>query len=375
MRKMGRIWNALQYGDFETKKSIGSVILFIVLGIVLIVVAGVSGNFYLFVGGMISGVVALIISQSFRLVNDDFVAQVGADGKKQSVKSVSVMKNGVSSAQRAKQNEAKKAKQEESQERSFAHEGQEQDLKGKEASFAHYNDQMLKKIRRKYHVKKDHRPILIDNSKSYRIKECPAFIWRVHNKVYLLLLEKEPRRICISRDLIRHVDYFPRVRVNRQAEYKAFESENMITNVYREFLPDYYNSKAKDPNLKYKNLYQIYPDIQIPNRSIAQVMDLLYLNFMPDDKITQSDKINGFFKRVYAANILYKDRVYRITEYKEKIEAILQELCYAEIPATEFEITLENLVKSRLISEEYAAHYMDVRRKLGKKTVEVIYRR
>lgn len=380
---MKRIWNALRYGDRETKKCIGGVILFSVIGISLIIASGISGQFALFVIGMISGVVAIIISQSFTLVNDDFVAEIGKNGEKDSVKTVSAMKNKEISSGAAKEDEKNTSRRETKEEKELKAGGEiyertdkeEAQQFAKQTEFSRYNEQLLKKLKRKYHVRKDHRPVLIDNSKSFRIKECPAFIWRVHNKVYLLLLEKEPRRICISRDLIRHVDYVPKVRANRKKEYLAFQKENMVTNVFGGYLPDYYDSKAKDADLKYKNLYQIYPDIQFSNRSIAEVMDLLCLNFMPEDKLTKSDKVNGFFKRIYAANILFRDRVYSITEYKEAVEQALKEMCYAEIPAEEFMITMENMVQAHFISQEYAQHYQELRSKLGKRTVAVTYRR
>lgn len=414
---MKRIWNALRYGDSETRKCIGSVVFFSVSGIALIIASGISGQFYLFIFGMIVGVMAIIVSQSFTLVDDDFVAETGKNGEKNSVMTVSVLKNGASSSatkSNKKNSDSVKEELKQKEEKTITvakqpHEEKEADSKKQEkkvrkknkkktklpenrkkkekldnvgerqsaekTELSHYNKRVLKRIKRKYRVRKDHRPVLIDNSKSYRIKECPAFIWRVHNKVYLLLLEKEPRRISISRDLIRHVDYVPKVYADRKKEYQAFCKENMITSVFERYLPDYFERKTKKENITYKNLYQIYPDIQFSNRSIFQVMDLLCVNFMPEDKLTRSDKVNGFFKRIYAANILYKDRVYSITEYKEVVEKALKEMCYAEIPATEFEITLENLVKARFISQEYADYYTEARKKLGKKTVAVTYRR
>ncbi|MCM1496894.1 MAG: hypothetical protein NC124_00330 [Clostridium sp.] len=364
---MKRIWNALRYGDSETRKCIGSVILFTLAALVLVVVSGLSGRFELFIVAMISGIVALVISQTFTLVDDDFVAEIDKQGDKDTVRSVSVVKNGVSSTTASSKEKASKTEDAgvEQADTEDKAERRRKSEKGVEpAQFDHYTQQMLKKIQRKYHVKRDHRPIIIDSSSSYRIKECPAFIWRTHNKVFLLLLEKEPRKICISRDMILHMDYVPDVRADRDKEYLAFEKDNMVTGVFREYLPDYFDSKAEKANLKYKHLYEIYPDIRLSNRSAYEVMDLLYLNFMPQDKITQSDKINGFFKRVYAANIMLKDRVYKITAYKEDVERILKEMCYAEIPEQEFIITLENLVKGRMISGEYARHYMDYREKV-----------
>ena len=113
-----------------------------------------------------------------------------------------------------------------------------------------------------------------------------------------------------------------------------------------------------------KNLYTIYPDICITNRSAYQVKDLLLLNFMPKDKITESDMVNGFFKRVYAANILFKDKVIGINEYKEEVELALRSMCYADIPKREYVLTLENLYRAKLISRQYVTYYTTMRDKV-----------
>ena len=92
---MKRILNALIYGDAETRKCIGSVLFFSVLAVVLIVVGGMTGEFNLFIFGMLAVIAAIMISQTFTLVDDDFVAEVGKDGSKDTVRSVSVQKNGL----------------------------------------------------------------------------------------------------------------------------------------------------------------------------------------------------------------------------------------------------------------------------------------
>lgn len=378
---MKRIWNALRYGDKETRKCIGSVLLFSIAGIILVVVSGISGGITLFVMGMISAVVALLISQTFTLVDDDYVAEVDGKGSKDTVRSVSVMKNGVSSRNQSHETAAQSKQTDEeiliekAANREREKKNEESIQKEKPAQFDHYTEQMLKKIRKKYRVKRDHRPIIIDSSKSYRIKECPAFIWRTHNKVYLLLLEKEPRRISISRDMILHMDYAPDVQADKTKEYLAFQKDNLVTKVFEEFLPDYFNSRKKDTNMKCKHLYEIYPDIRVSNRSALDVMDLLYLNFMPKDKVTQSEKLNGYFKRIYAANIMYKDRAYSINKYKEYVDKTLKEMCHAEMPDQEFVITLENLMKGRMISSEYVTHYLEYREKVRGRQVEHSLRR
>lgn len=384
---MKRIWNALIYGDAETRKCIGSVVFFAVLAVALIVVAGFSGEFNILIFGMVAAIVAIMISQTFTLVDDDFVAEVSKDGDKDTIRSVSVQKNsliyGTGSKttsqkevsernERQLHNTKKDVEIEEEDALADSSEKENRRKKNKDEDvelqdinrYANYNQKVMKRIKRKYHIKKDHRPIIIDSSESYRIKQCPAFIWRAHNKVFLLLLEKEPRKIVISREMIHNMGYKAGVRADKNSEYIAFQKDNLVTRVFEEYLPDYHDAKLKNDPLKVKNLYTIYPDICITNRSAYQVKDLLLLNFMPKDKITESDMVNGFFKRVYAANILFKDKVISINEYKEEVEFTLKEMCYAEIPRREYVLTLENLHKARLISKQYVTHYVAMRDKL-----------
>lgn len=343
---MRKIWNGLRYGDLETRLRIGSVVAFACVSVICLIVTGFTGTLLWLVLAFLFGITAIIVSQTFVLEEEDFVAEVNRHGEKETVQAVMAQKNIAGT----KADRERIARQEEMAE-----------------VYRHYNQQTLQRIKRKYHIRKEHRPIIIDYSLSYKIRECPAFIWRAHNKVFLLLLEAEPRRICISRELIRNMGYHPGVRANVEEEYLFFQKENLITGVFKEYLPDYVDSKVKNDPLKIKNLYTIYPDIQLTNRSAASVMDLLCLNFMPKDKITESDRFNGFFKRIYAANILYRDRVYSILEYKNSVEGILHDMCFAQMPEREFYTTLEQLVKGKLISREYATHYEEIRKKYSEK--------
>ena len=85
---MKKIWNALRYGDGQTRKCIGSVLLFAVLGIGFIIVSGLIGKFGWFVLGMVALAVAVMLSQTFTLVDDNYVAQVNEHGKKQQIQSI-----------------------------------------------------------------------------------------------------------------------------------------------------------------------------------------------------------------------------------------------------------------------------------------------
>ena len=372
---MERIWNALRYGDKVTQKYIGSVILFVVLTVIFVVMFFVTGKVNYFIFSWPFGIIAFLISQSFTLVEDDFVVEKGKARKKETVRAATVQTSKAEYEEKQKEKEIGEHSRENWNSEAKLHAEREHLQPEEESDYGHYNEQVLKRVRKQYRVKKDHRPILIDNSKTFHIKECPAFIWRGHNKVFLLLLEKEPRRIVISRDLIRHMEYAPHIKGDPSKEYRAFQKKNLVTSVFENYKPDYISFKSKEPDSKYKNLYTIYPDIQISNRSASEVMDLLSLSFMPEDKITSSEKINGFFKRIYAAHILYKDHVSTIIEYKQTVEKVLGEMCYAEMPDAEFVITLENLVKARMISQQYLEYYMERKCKVSGKEMKGTYRR
>ncbi len=382
---MKKIWNALIYGDFETKKCIGSVLLFSILAIVFIIISCINANFNMFIIGMLFVIIAIMISQTFSLVDDDFVAEVNKAGDKETIRTVSVQKNGLiygsgstkPSVKTEKKNTSKdmknsKDKKTKEKQEDILHKEKKKKTDSNKADdlqdinrYEKYNPKMMKRIKRKYHIRRDHRPIIIDSSEKYHIYQCPAFIWRAHDKVFLLLLEKEPRRITIPRELIHNMGYKPGVKAEREKEYIAFQKENLVTKVFEEYLPDYHDAKVKNDPLKVKNLYTIYPDICVTNRCAFQVKDLLLLNFMPKDRITQSEMLNGFFKRIYAANIMFKDKVYTIAEYKEEVEQVLKEMCYAEIPRREYILTLENLHKARLISKQYIQYYTTMRDELS----------
>ena len=194
---MKKIWNGLRYGDTETRKCIGSVIGFSLAAVVCIVVAGLKGQLWLFAIAMIFGVIAIVISQTFTLEDEDFVAEVNRSGEKETVRAVMAQKN-TRKAVATEETENNTGAAGRNDDRTDAKPHAAEDKEKEIDTYQHYDQHVLRKVKRKYRVKKDHRPIMVDGSQTYRIRECPAFIWRVHNKVYLLLLEKEPRKICKS---------------------------------------------------------------------------------------------------------------------------------------------------------------------------------
>ena len=76
------------------------------------------------------------------------------------------------------------------------------------------------------------------------------------------------------------------------------------------------------------------------------------------------NKVNLFFKDAYKANIKLRDNVLDANGYADSITRILDDMAHSNISYAEFKDTLNLMTKNKLITDEYANHYMDVRNSL-----------
>ncbi len=223
-----------------------------------------------------------------------------------------------------------------------------------------YDRKKIKKTLHKYKVKRDHRLVIVDFSKKYMIKQCPAYIWVADNKFNILLLEEETRHLVIPLGRIREITYLKKQSANVDTDYPLFHKKNMLTNLFRPYLPDYtYNTVVSDMN-SYKNLYGIAGGIYFTNKSAKNLFDLLGVEFRVDDKVTMSNKVNIFFKDAYKANILLRDSVLDANGYADSIANTLDNMARSTISYNEFKETLNLMVRNKLITQEFASHYMNV---------------
>lgn len=229
---------------------------------------------------------------------------------------------------------------------------------------ASYNKKKLKKTMHKYKVKKDHRMAIIDRCDSLSIYQTPAFIWVQDNQLHMLLIEKEPRHITLPVYGLNEITYMKKIPCNEDTDYAVFKNKNMITELFREYLPDYTHSTVIDDLTTYKNLYGIGPGVFFTNRSAAHLFDLLGISFYVDDKVTASRKVNTFFKDSYKANILLRDNVIDANGYADRISNILGDMAKSTISHNEFRDTLNLMIKNKLITQEFAQYYTDLRNKV-----------
>lgn len=223
-----------------------------------------------------------------------------------------------------------------------------------------YDKKKIKKTLYKYKVKRDHRLVLVDFSKKYMIKQCPAYIWVADKQFNMLLLEEEPRHLAIPLGRIREITYLKKQSANVDTDYPMFHRNNLLTGVFRPYLPDYtYNTVASDKN-SYKNLYGITGGIYFTNKSAKNLFDLLNVEFQVDDKVTTSSKVNIFFKDAYKANIMLRDSVIDANGYADSIANTLENMTKSTISYMEFRDTLDLMIKNKLITQDFASHYMEM---------------
>ena len=84
---------------------------------------------------------------------------------------------------------------------------------------------------------------------------------------------------------------------------------------------------------------------------------------MVNDRVMDSEIYSPYFKSAYKLNILLRDGVIQVNEYKQKVKEVLESLAEAKISLEEFHKNIDQLVKGRMITEEYAEYYLEYRLK------------
>lgn len=386
-----KIADGLRYGDKKTKGLVIGISLIAFAGLVMGVVSFVVNSIMVFLGGVALMILAIVLSQSFTL---DDVADEESEEE-------NPVQNHSTKRQKRVRNKTKKERiteqagqQEESSEASLeaplekaleeaveaplekaleeavevpleksVEEAVEAPIEAP-ANFEAYEKGRLKKILHKYKVKRDHRTILIDEWKEQRVKELPAYIWKHRGVIYILLLEQEPRVVKLVATEIKELRYRRGVECNPSREYVQLKKPSLITTVFEELLPTYHKGTRNGRPVMFKNLYEIANGMLLTNSSAKNVIDLLQLPFSMEDGTTRRPDYNDYFKEIYRLGILCKDSVMEFSEYKTRIDEIIQNMALTEMENQEYVKTLQQLVEHHLISEEYVTFYVENRMKI-----------
>ncbi len=211
----------------------------------------------------------------------------------------------------------------------------------------------------KYKVNKDHQPIIVDSCVSKKIYQCPAYAWMERGELNLLLFEREPRKITFSKEEIDEIRFERNADVNIDTDYHALAKASFLKLVFSAYLPTTFEVSKKEYK---KNLYVIGKDLKVTNTSAKTMLKLLSLNLTVSHLIRDTRYQNPYFESAYALNIMLKDTVLSVKEYKIKIKELLEKLTDAKISNEDFMNYMDQLVKGRLITSEYAQYYIDRRK-------------
>lgn len=226
-----------------------------------------------------------------------------------------------------------------------------------------YNVKRIRKTLHKYKVKRDHKLTIIDRCETFNIYQTPAYIWVDGNDFHILLIEQEPRHLVLSTFKVGRIKYLKKQPVDINTDYKVFDTKSLVTDLFRPYLPDYNQSNVDSDLNYYKNLYGIGPGIYFTNNSAKQLIDFFGFGMDVDDKVTDSKRVNLYFKDAYKANIMVRDNVLDANGYADRISSILEEMAASSLSYNEFKETLNLMIKNKFITKEFGMYYMEVRDK------------
>lgn len=229
------------------------------------------------------------------------------------------------------------------------------------------SEKLLKKLFYKYKVKKEHVPILIDSFEDEGLSMCPAILWKDALYCYLLIINEKPRMLKFSIYEFNEMS----IKLNNPAkpdeEYTGIRASHTMSALFSQCLPNYTVTEDERTHRRsqVKSLYSIGPDIYCPSGSVHNILKILSLNIsIPGSRINR-EEYGPYFRKVYIARLMYRDKIYSPEEYKDKVMTILSEMAL-NANDTLYHQGIKQMLANGLIPNEYA-DYAEKRRREGVK--------
>ncbi|MCR5792586.1 MAG: hypothetical protein K6G65_05405 [Lachnospiraceae bacterium] len=329
--------NSLLYGSTTTKSYLWTIVILFFLAIMFLVFGVVFSLGFLF-----PAVISMLICVGiFRSLDWEDVVKEGEIGQIE--------------------HRIEKGEKKHKADKNAASEDGEDSPKEAFARLENYGKKDIKRLFHKYKVKRDHKAIIIDSSRKYKIRQCPAYAWKDRTKLHFLLLDDGARKISVPLDEIEHIAYVPRISANPMLDYEELRDSSFVAHIFSPYLPNYFQGVVQGRGVTCKNLYNVAEDIMVTNTSARNMFDLLGLDFYIDDRLLGAKERNEFFKLGYKANVLWRDTVINSVEYKNKIKGILTNMAQSEISDYAFEQVLQMFIEHRLVTMEYAEFFREMR--------------
>lgn len=339
---MKKWFNTILFGDNKTKGLIGAIIVCSVLTVVLVIFSITQFSIIYGIGAVIFGVIDGVILQKYSLEDTEYEKEETKEKDK-----LTPLDNNI----------------EEAEGKEIEINLQTEHSKVKETIYTSYGEKEIEELFKKYKVKQEHKRIIIDSCSCFRIRQCPAFIWKDKKCLQLLLLEKEPRKIAVPLKEIKDIYFDSNVFV-KEGDYELFQTPSYIGTLFSPFLPEYFDKIQGKERKKYKNLYVIGPKLSVTNTSARNLFDILELEFSVDDTVMESARYSPYFKLAYKSYILYRDRVINMEEYKERIKLILTAVAVDEDSEDEYNELISQMIENKIITKEYGEYYRGIKDEL-----------
>ncbi len=212
----------------------------------------------------------------------------------------------------------------------------------------------------KYKVKEEHRRVMIDFCMPFRIRQCPAYIWKDKKNLYFLLLEKEARMIKFPCKDIGDIIVRRGVLARPADEYQELQENRMIHMIFGNLLPKYYQKEKSYRKEYQKNLYSVGSGIWCTSGSVSNMLKILPSKFSLEDN--RLDSMNSYYKEIYIARILFFDGILSPKQYKEKVLEILSTLVKSDLSNSTIQDYLSQMMMTGLLPKEYVDFALSKRR-------------
>lgn len=344
---MGRILNALRYGNAKTKRYIISIVLLLFIGVVSIIRAIRFVSPLWAMAGIFAFLLMVVFINSLKFIEGDEIKTRDQNKTEDRI----IFHKDKRFKDKGKETSTVDEEEQESNELTTENENYIQQ----------YDEKKLKKIFYYYKVKKNHVPILIDSWESKNINQCPAYLWMDRSHLHVLIIGKEAKKYELPRKQLLKMTYDKGCIVNRKEDYYILKTPSLLGLVFSGFLPTVYEEGEGIRATYKKNLYVIASDLKITNTSAKSVLDLLQADFSLLEEELYTKRYSPYFTSAYKLNILLKDGVLSVSDYKRKIKEVLLALAQAEISLDVFKTYMNQLIQGRLITKEYAEYYVEYR--------------
>lgn len=346
-----KIFNTFKHGDSKTKTVLAVMLTGLLVSVLLLVISIITFNSTL----TFVSVILLVL---------DLAYIFGTDFSKESLEREYKEKQKL---ERRAEKERRKSKDDSEDDEPGALEwvsskDEKNDEKDKEPVNGHddnplqnYDEKRVKKVMVEYKVRQEHVMVLVDNCTKEKITECPGFLWKDKNYVYILLLESEPR--MVKYPLAGNTELKIRLSVPSKPsqEYDNLKDDTYIGRLYSPMIPNYTQGEdARTHRMVYKkNLYGIGPDIWCTAGSVKNILHILSLDAVLTDSRLNTDAYGSYFKDVYISRLMFRDGILSAAEYKEHVLVSLTQLAANAVNDGEFIENLSQMQANGLIPQEY----------------------